>query len=74
MIGDYGITFGMRAAFIYTTLTNIEGFFIRKMNWLHLINKHTSIANILKKNVMINYLTKIRGKIIVHKRKAVVQI
>jgi len=30
VIGAYGITFNKRAAFIYTALTSIEGFFIRK--------------------------------------------
>ena len=47
VIGAYGITFNMRAPFIYTCLSNIEGFFIRKINWVELINKHTAIAKIL---------------------------
>jgi hypothetical protein len=34
VIGAYGITFNQRAAFIYAALTPIEGYFIRKTNWI----------------------------------------
>jgi hypothetical protein len=33
IIGPFGITFNQRSQFIYTTLTEIHGFFIRKSNW-----------------------------------------
>ena len=33
IIGAYGTTFNQRSAFIYTSLTNIHGFSIRKENW-----------------------------------------
>lgn len=74
VIGAFGITFNMRAAFVYTCISQIEGFFIRKLNWLTMISRHSSIAKILKKNVLINYLTKIRGKVMISKRKAMLKV
>ena len=32
-IGAYPITFDQRSLFIYKTVTNCEGYFIRKNNW-----------------------------------------
>jgi len=74
VIGAYGITFNKRAAFIYTALTTVEGFFIRKNNWLDLLSISPEIAFVIKKNVLMDYLCKIRLKVMVNKRKAIEKI
>lgn len=43
VIGAYGITFNQRAAFIYTSLTPIEGYFIRKTNWMAILDDNPRI-------------------------------
>jgi len=34
VIGAYGVTFNKRALFLYKSITHINGYFIRKINWL----------------------------------------
>lgn len=74
VIGAYGITFNKRAAFIYTALTHVEGFFIRKQEWLDILQISPEIAFVIKKNVLMDYLCKIRLKVMVNKRKAIEKI
>ena len=37
VIGAYAFSFGKRALFIYKTLTQIKGYFIRKTKWMEII-------------------------------------
>ena len=37
-IGSYGVTFNVRSHFIYKTSKVCSGYFIRKTNWLKIIN------------------------------------
>ena len=37
MIGAYGITFNKNSHYIYKVTNNSEGFFIRRQNWLGII-------------------------------------
>jgi hypothetical protein len=41
-IGAYGVTFNKKSNFIYKTPHDSEGFFIRKKNWINLINNDDS--------------------------------
>ena len=74
VIGAYGITFNKRAAFIYTALTQVSGFFIRKFKWLEILDISPEIAFVIKKNVLMDYLCKIRLKVMVNKKKAIEKI
>lgn len=40
VIGAYECTFNKRSSFIYTTLTNIEGLFIRKQKWSEMMTEY----------------------------------
>jgi hypothetical protein len=73
VIGAYGITFNKRASFIYCCSTDIEGFFIRKAKWIEAIEEAPVIENVFKKNVLVDYLLNIRGKVMVYKRKAIAE-
>ena len=57
-IGAYGATFNKRAIFIYKTKTLCEGYFIRKRNWVKVINnpEYADISTLLKEQLETNYL------------------
>ena len=38
-IGAFGCSFHQRSCYIYTAATNIEGYFIRKQNWMEMLNE-----------------------------------
>ena len=42
----------------------IEGYYIRKTNWIRILDDAPVVKNILKKNVLVNYLSKIRTKVL----------
>jgi hypothetical protein len=44
LIGAYGVTFHKRSHFVYKTYTVCEGFFIRRQNWLELIDNHMDVS------------------------------
>lgn len=55
MIGAYGVTFSKRSLFIYKTVayknyTMCEGYFIRKKEWLEIINNedHEDVIKVYK--------------------------
>lgn len=69
IIGAYGATFNSRAAFIYTTLTPVEGFFIRKEKWKEALEDNGEIGICMKRNIWIEYLTRIKMKVNVAKKR-----
>lgn len=71
VIGAYGITFNQRCAFIYAALTSTKGYAIRKSNWNKLIQENPDVAGVLKQNVLLEYLLKIRCKVLSRKKKAI---
>ena len=70
VIGAYECMFDKRSAFIYTALTEIEGFFIRKRKWEEFILQYDQISVCLRRNILLDYLMNIRIKVVVNKRKA----
>lgn len=71
VIGAYECIFNKRSAFIYTALTDIEGFFIRKRVWEELIEEFDHLSLCLKRNILLDYLMNIRIKVEVNKKKAI---
>ena len=71
VIGGYGVTYNQRASFIYTSLTDVSGYSVRKENWFELLNQNEEIANILKGSILMNYIMTIRGKVLVKKKRAI---
>lgn len=74
VIGAYGVTFNQRSAFIYTAMTNIHAFTVRKRNWLKLLSSHPDLGKLMKQNVLLHYLTKIRSKVIIKKRQFIAKM
>ena len=70
VIGAYEITFNKKSNFVYTALTYVFGYFIRKANWYDALEIDTNIRNVMKKNILLEFITKIRSKVSVNKKKA----
>ena len=71
VIGAFGVTNHKRALFIYKTVTVCEGFFIRKKNWNEILDSDPEIVKSLKKNIFLEFLLKLRLKILAAKRRAI---
>ena len=50
VIGCYEISHSRRSAFIYTALTAVHGYSIRKENWVELLDNNEEIAVSIMKN------------------------
>ena len=51
------------------SITESNGFFIRKFNWKSILEDAPDIAKKLKQNILTDYIMKIRSKVIIAKRK-----
>ena len=70
VIGDYAMTFNQRSQFIYTALTDLHALFIRKENWMVLLMENPDIGGKIISKIFLKYLTEIKSKVLVAKRKA----
>ena len=70
VIGAYECMYNKRSAFIYTALTEIEGFFIRKRKWEEFVLQYEQVSVCLRRNILLDYLMNIRIKVVVNKKKA----
>lgn len=48
VIGGFGVTFDQRSAFIYMSMTETSGYFIRKRIWKDILEENPDIAKKLK--------------------------
>ena len=63
LIGAYEMTYGHRAQFIYTALTTVSGYSIRKQNWKVLMDKHDGdVVKKFKLNIFFDHI-RINAKI-----------
>lgn len=44
IVGAHDVTYGKKSQFVYTALTDIEGFFIRVQNWHTILRENPEIA------------------------------
>ena len=53
VIGAYAVTFNKRSLFIYKTISEIRGYFIRRTNWVRIIinEEYKNIIPEFKANV-----------------------
>ena len=71
VIGAFEVTFNQRSSFIYTALTNIHGYSIRKKNWVTICNENEEMFKIVKQNLLMLYITQIKCKVQVKKMQAI---
>ena len=70
VLGAYELTFNKKSAYLYRATSFIDGFFVRKGNWINLIQEYPNVGNCLKRNILLNYLLRVRIKINVHRERA----
>jgi len=74
VIGAYGVAFNNRSCCIYTALTNVHGYFIRKEKWADLCDENEEIAQILSNNIICEYITQIRSKVVSQKKQTILEM
>ena len=71
VLGGYEIMYQQRSAYIYTAMTNIQGYSVRRHNWLSLMDNHPEIATCVKMNTFQNYSRNVKNKVNECKRQAI---
>ena len=74
VIADHGCTFNHKSCFIYKAKTVCEGFAIKKLNWLKVLNSNQRIAEQIKKNIITRYFYGLKIKIMKEKRKEILRL
>jgi len=49
-------------------VSNVEGYFIRRENWLSILEENKEIGYLMQRNILIEYFVKVRGKMCAFKR------
>ena len=71
VIGAYGLTFNVRALFLYKTVSKCEGFSIRKSNWLDILNSNDKIMAVIKSSVKKDYELQVKQKVMLAKKQII---
>lgn len=67
-IGAFGVTFNKRSQFIYRTCGVCRGFFIRKTNWMKIMQSHEQVTDEFKGQIVKEFELKVKRKLNVAKR------
>ena len=62
VIGAYEGVFYQRFSYLYSALTDVSGYFIRKEAFLELLDEAPEIARPFKRNLLMKYILKIKVK------------
>lgn len=74
LIGAYEMTYGQRAQFIYTALTSVSGYTIRKQNWKKLLDQEEGeIVKKFKQNIIFSHM-RINAKVHLKRKQAMQKI
>ena len=74
VIGAYGCTFSQRSNYIVYAQTNIEGFFVRKENWMALLQRDEVIRNSLERKILMEQLIKLNPRIELDKKRKIIKL
>ena len=69
VLGAFGVTFNMRSNLIYLTRSTIEGFSLRRINWLKLLELNKDLSNTIKETILMNYIINVQSKLNYHKKQ-----
>ena len=67
MIGAFNLSFNQRSEYIYRTVTNCQGFFIRKRAWYDIMNNHKQVSEGFKAQIAQDYELYINRRLTLHK-------
>ena len=70
VVGAYEVSFNKKSNFVYTALTELHGYFIRKSKWFEALKIDSDLGTFIQRNIIMDYMTKIRVKVMVNKKKA----
>ena len=62
--------FNKRSEFIYTALSYIQGYSIRRSNWVELMENNDEIEMAIRNNASANYFRNIKTRVGSYKRKS----
>lgn len=64
-IGSYGVTYRKRSDFIFKTIQESKGFFIRRINWLRILNdsRYPELTPVVKKQIEASYIKNVETKL-----------
>jgi hypothetical protein len=71
VVGGYGVTFNQRSTFIYLAAYKCKGYFIRKANWMKILEDNPDISKQIRQNILIDFIVNIRSKVNVQKNRAI---
>ena len=74
VIADHGCTFNHKSCFIYKAKTVCEGFSIKKLAWLKVLESNKLLSDQLKKSIVTNYFYGTKIKIMKEKRKEILRL
>lgn len=74
VVGAWGCSSNERSKHIYRAKTNIEGYFIRKVDWLHVLESNKKIKTKIIQNIFVDQNYYVNVKINRHKQKIIDQI
>ena len=70
VVGAYEVSYKKRSAFIYTAITPIHGFFVRRNNWFEILKVNSHVTQIFLRNILFNYMITILYKMMARKKIA----
>lgn len=68
VIGAYNCCFNTRSLFIFKCKSESSGYFIRKQNWINILNESPEIEDYIKMNIEKDYVNNIEMKVLGVKR------
>ena len=74
VIGAWHCTFSYKSNFLYKALDRVEGFSITKKAWLEVLDSHPEVGRMIKHNILVEYLCKLRAKVNLQKQKKLYEI
>lgn len=70
VVGSYELSFNQRSQVIYTSLTHIHGYSIRRSNWFIIMNEDPLIINAFKNQIKERYFNDVHRRVIKRRRQA----
>ena len=71
VVGAYELSFNQRSQVIYTSLTQIHGYSIRRSNWHIIMNEDPLIVNAFKNQIKERYFNDVHRKVLKRRRLAI---
>ena len=68
VIGAYNVSYNVKSEYIYRTVSQCHGFFVRKRAWYNILKNHDQMARIFKAKIARDYEIKVSSVLRLHKQ------